>query len=154
MAAREDQPQTLVGDLVYVVSQRLDARSSSACPALTAPTRSRRRRSIARLRAVVMIHPAGLVGIPRIGQVRSASTNASWTASSARSKLPVARIRAATARPASRRNRRSMSRRVSAVASALRLIRELLDRTQLDRAVHRARPTAPRFDRLVHIGDI
>jgi hypothetical protein len=70
---------------------------------------------MARLRAVVMIHAPGLFGSPRSGQVRSACSNASWTASSARSKLPVARIRAATARPASRRNRRSTSLPVSAV---------------------------------------
>jgi hypothetical protein len=39
-------------------------------------------------------------------------------------------------------------------ASALRLSWELLDRAQLDGAVHRARTTASRFDRLVNIGDI
>src|SRR5512133_338120 len=130
------------------------ARSSSACSALTAPTRSRRRRSIALLRAVRVIHAAGLLGTPRSGQLRRACTNASWTASSARSKLPVARIRAATARPASRRNRRSMSERASPVVSALRFVRELLDRPQLDGAVHRAWTTASRFYRLVEVGDI
>ena len=44
---------------------------------------SRRRRSIARLRAVVMIHPAGLGGSPAEGHRSTATVNVSWTASSA-----------------------------------------------------------------------
>ena len=154
MTAREDQPQALVGDLVYVVRQFLQRpellsllRFDCSNP-LTSETIDRS------VPGRGDDPPRRVFGIPRVGQVRSASTNASWTASSARSKLPVARIRAATARPASRRNRRSMSRRVSAVASALRLIRELLDRTQLYRAVDRAGATASSFDRVVDIGDI
>src|SRR6188472_963333 len=39
-------------------------------------------------------------------------------------------------------------------ASALRLLRKVLDRTQLDRAVHGAGTTGPCFDRLVQVGDI
>src|SRR5688572_4687070 len=101
-----------------------------------------------------MIQPAGLCGNPRSGQVRSACSKASWTASSAKSKLPVTRIRAATARPASWRNRWSTSLRVSAVGSALRLVRELLDWSQLDRAKHCAGAAASRFDSLVCVGDV
>src|SRR5688572_4821715 len=101
-----------------------------------------------------MIQPAGLCGNPRSGQVRSACSKASWTASSAKSKLPVTRIRAATARPASWRNRWSTSPRVSAVASALRLVREILNRSQLDRAEHCSGTAASRFDRLVCVGNV
>jgi hypothetical protein len=43
---------------------------------------------IARLRAVVMIQPAGLLGTPSAGQRWTATANASWTASSARSMSP------------------------------------------------------------------
>ena len=43
---------------------------------------------MARLRAVVVIQPAGLAGTRRVGHVSSAVMNASWTASSARSKSP------------------------------------------------------------------
>ena len=41
-----------------------------------------------RLRAVVMIQPAGLGGTPSAGQRWTATANASWTASSARSMSP------------------------------------------------------------------
>ena len=47
-----------------------------------------------------------------------------------------------------------MSERVSGVASTLWLSRELLDRTQLDRAVHCAGTAASRFNRIVDIGDV
>ena len=60
------------------------------------PRDSRRRRSIARLRAVVVIQPPGLGGRPSRGHLRSAIANASWTASSARSMSPKTRIRVAT----------------------------------------------------------
>jgi hypothetical protein len=70
---------------------------------------SRRRRSIARLRAVVMIQPAGLGG-SRVSCHRcTARVNASCTASSATSMSPKERIRMATARPYSARNTRSIS---------------------------------------------
>jgi hypothetical protein len=61
-------------------------------------------RSIARLRAVVTIQAPGFAGTPSRGQCSAAMTNASWTASSARSKSPSARIRIETARPDSSRN--------------------------------------------------
>ena len=83
------------------------ARSSSAFPFLTAATRSRRRRSIARLRAVMMIHARGVLGHSLrwpsakrlfegvldglLGQVKAAG-----------------RPGTPTARPASRRSRRSI----------------------------------------------
>ena len=60
---------------------------------------SRRRRSIARLRAVVVIHAPGLSGTPSTGQRSSAIANASCTASSASSKSPSTRMSVATARP-------------------------------------------------------
>ena len=66
-------------------------------------------RSIPRLRAVVMIQPAGLGGRPVVGHRSSATTNASWTASSATSMSPKKRTRVATARPDSARKMRSMS---------------------------------------------
>ena len=62
---------------------------------------------MARLRAVVVIHAPGLSGMPRVGHVSRAVMNASWTASSARSKSPRTRMSVATARPCSSRNRRS-----------------------------------------------
>ena len=68
---------------------------------------SRRIRSIARLRAVDVIQAPGLSGIPSRGQRSNAIANASCTASSARSKSPSTRMSVATARPDSRRNRRS-----------------------------------------------
>ena len=71
----------------------------------SASRRTRRRRSMARLRAVVMIQPAGLGGTPTSGQRRTAMRNASATASSARSKSPRTRIRVASARPALRGRR-------------------------------------------------
>src|SRR2546421_472086 len=49
---------------------------------------------------------SGVVRPPRVQSV-SATTKASWTASSATSKSPVRRMRVATARPRSSRNRRS-----------------------------------------------
>src|SRR5215472_7769184 len=59
---------------------------------------------MARLRAVVTIHPPGLGGRPSDGHLAAATVNASWTASSAASISPRKRIRDATQRPYSRRN--------------------------------------------------
>lgn len=78
----------------------------------SAPVVSRRNRSIARLRAVVMIQPAGLGGMPSLGQQRTAAANASATASSATSRSPVTRASTATARPCS-------ARKIRAIASVL-----------------------------------
>src|SRR6266540_939556 len=112
---------------------------------------SRRRRSIARLRAVVMIHPAGLGGSPVDGHRRTATVNASWTASSATSMSRKRLTRTATARPYSSRNTRSISEaaRAGTRGSVLGLV---LERPHLDR--QRDRPgglTAP-FERGVEVG--
>ena len=85
----------------------------AACTYLSWRVDSRRRRSIARLRAVVKIQPAGDGGTPAVGQVRTAVTNASWTASSATSRSPKRRARVATARPESRRKTSSTARAVA-----------------------------------------
>ena len=68
---------------------------------------SRRSRSIALFRATRVIHAPGFAGTPSLGQRWRATTNASWTASSAASKSPRMRMRVATVRPDSCRNRRS-----------------------------------------------
>src|SRR6266542_2018477 len=112
---------------------------------------SRRTRSIARLRAVVMIHPAGLGGSPVDGHRRTATVNASWTASSATSMSRKRLTRTATARPYSSRNTRSISEaaRAGTRGSVLGLV---LERPHLDR--QRDRPgglTAP-FERGVEVG--
>ena len=83
----------------------------------------RRSRSIARFLAVVVIHCAGVRGHAPLGQISRAAMKASWTASSARSKSPRTRIRVATARPCSSRNRRSTN---SWVVASLRLSRRSL----------------------------
>src|SRR5437870_5535654 len=73
------------------------------------PRDSRRRRSMARLRAAVVIHPPGLGGTPSPGHLRRAMANASCTASSARSMSPNTRTRVATDRPDSSRKIRLIS---------------------------------------------
>src|SRR4051794_33365974 len=90
---------------------------------------------MARLRAVVVIHAPGLGGRPDSGQRRRAVTNASWTASSARSMSPRRRIRVATQRPYSSRNTRAISS-----APLTRLVGAVvLERAHLDRALARLR---------------
>ena len=64
VAAGEHQPQPVVGHLVG----RLRRRAPRARASFSSSTRSRRRRSIARLRAVVVIHAPGLRGTPSRGQ--------------------------------------------------------------------------------------
>src|SRR5256885_11324463 len=66
---------------------------------------------MARLRAVVMIQPAGLGGSPFAGHRCMATTKASWTASSAMSMSPKRRTRVATLRPDS-------ARKISAMRAA------------------------------------
>src|SRR3989442_15813162 len=73
------------------------------------PRDSRRRRSMARLRAVVVIQPPGLGGRPSLGHLSRATANGSCTASSATSMSPKTRIRAATDRPDSSRKIRPTS---------------------------------------------
>ena len=95
------------------------ASKAASCARFSSSTRSRRSRSIARLRAVVVIHAPGLRGTPSLGQRSSATIQASWTASSARSKSPRTRMSDATARPDSRRNRRSIAAPGSSYAKTL-----------------------------------
>jgi hypothetical protein len=57
MTAREDQAQAIV---VHYILLGVAARNSAAWACRSSRDASRRRRSIARLRAVVMIHPTGL----------------------------------------------------------------------------------------------
>src|SRR5262245_11087437 len=102
---------------------------------------SRRSRSIARLRAVVMIQPAGAGGSPLSGHLRTATANASWTASSATSMSPNTRTRTATARPYSSRKARSTSVVIPAV-----------ERADLDRQRRRLRGLAAPLERRVEVG--
>ena len=73
------------------VSRRSASKAASRASSDLASRRAggrRRSRSIARFRAVVVIHAPGLSGTPRAGHVSRAVMKASWTASSARSKSP------------------------------------------------------------------
>src|SRR5262249_10021327 len=79
----------------------------------------------ARLRAVVIIHPAGLGGRPLDGHRCTAIVNASWTASSATSMSPKWRTRTATARPYSSRYTRSISEAVVAGTPAISFARHV-----------------------------
>src|SRR3989454_8055747 len=81
----------------------LPGESTATSLSSSRPRDSRRRRSMARLRAVVVIQPPGLGGSPPTGHLRRATANASCTASSATSMSPKTRIRAATDRPDSSR---------------------------------------------------
>ena len=74
---------------------------------------SRRRMSMARRRAVVINHAPGLSGMPSSGHLSSAATRLSWTTSSARSKSPSIRTRAAVRRPASSRKTAATTRSVA-----------------------------------------
>ena len=130
------------------------SRSSSAAAAICRSSRddSRRKRSIARLRAVVMIHPAGLGGTPLCGHRSSAAAKASCTASSALSMSPHTRTSTDTARPYSSRKTRSISddgehrsRRRSAVASPWN------GRTSIG-SRRRARVAQPPLERVVEVG--
>src|SRR6266511_1278229 len=113
---------------------------SSATPLSSSrPRDSRRRWSIARWRAVVVIQPPGLGGRPAAGHLRRATANASCTASSAMSMSPKIRIRAATDRPDSSRKIRPISASSSlSAASTSRMLSGLghfPERTDLDRRV-------------------
>ena len=83
------------------MSSPSDSRSWMRCTSSVFSRRrcSRRRRSIARFRAVVVIQAPGLSGTPSTGQRSRAMANASCTASSASSKSPSTRMSVATARP-------------------------------------------------------
>src|SRR5260370_3992719 len=87
---------------------------------------------MARWGAVVMIHPAGLGGIRVDGHRETATANASWTASSARSMSPKALTRTATARPYSSRNTRSISDPSTTGTRSVRI--EVLEGAYFDRS--------------------
>src|SRR2546421_6793195 len=101
------------------------------------PRASRRRRSIARLRAVVVIQPPGLGGRPSRAHVRRATANASCTASSARSMSPKARTTAAIDRPDSSRKiwptARSSSLGTESMSCSLSGLGYVSERPDLDR---------------------
>ena len=82
----------------------------------SASVRSRRIRSIARLRAVVTSHAPGLAGTPDAGQRCAAIANASCAASSALSKSPRNPTSEASTRPHS--SRKTSSSTVSAAPPA------------------------------------
>src|SRR5215218_3216784 len=92
--------------------------STATSPSSSRPRASRRRRSMARLRAVVVIQPPGLGGRPSPGHLRRAMANASCTASSATSMSAKTRIRAATDRPDSSRKIRPTAASSSSGAAA------------------------------------
>src|SRR5258708_1796884 len=87
---------------------------------------------MARLRAVVMIHPAGLGGFRVDAHRAPATANASWTASSARSMSPKALTRTATAPPYSSRNTRSISDPSTTGTRSVRI--DVLEGAYLDRS--------------------
>src|ERR1022692_534554 len=94
---------------------------------------------MARRRAVVTIQPPGLGGRPVSGHFCTATTKASWTASSASSMSPRRRTSVATARPYSSRNTPAMAEasKGGCVMSAARVLLAsgaVLERAHLDRA--------------------
>src|SRR5712664_3027570 len=111
---------------------------TATSPSSFRPRDSRRRRSMARLRAGVVIQPPGLGGRPSPGHLDAAMANASCTASSATSMSPKSRTRAATDRPDSSRKIRPTSAspgRGPAVPSTPSGPRFAPERTDLDRRV-------------------
>src|SRR3989440_6155491 len=111
--------------------------SSAASLSSSRPRDSRRKRSFAGLRAVVVIQAPGLGGSPSPVHLRKATANASCTASSATSMSPRTRIRAATDRPDSSRKIRptsaSSSFRAAATSPTLSCLGYVSERADLDR---------------------
>src|SRR5881409_411350 len=111
--------------------------STAASPISSRLRDSRRRRSMARLRAVVVIQPPGLGGSPSPVHLPRATANASCTASSATSMSPKTRIRAATDRPDSSRKIRptsaSSSFRAASTLPTLSGLGYVSERADLDR---------------------
>src|SRR5690242_4047462 len=106
-----------------IVSSDPSRSSRSSCSVFAASVRSRRIRSIARLRAVAISQPTGLAGVSPRGQRSAAIANASWAASSASSMSPRKPTSEATTRPhSSRKTCSSIDQRL------------LEDRTDLDPA--------------------
>ena len=90
------------GNVVSSISISGDCGASRSC-VFSVSRRSRRMRSIARFRPVVTSQARGFAGVPSAGQRAAAIANASWAASSARSKSPRRPIRLARTRPHSSR---------------------------------------------------
>src|SRR3989442_3905750 len=127
-----------------VPGSSLPGESTATSLSSSRPRDSRRRRSMAWLRAVVVIQPPGLGGRPSPGHLRRATTNASCTASSATSMSPNARMRAATDRPYSSRKIRLTT--ASSTGNAALMLRGLSGPN-----IHKR----PDFDRpLDHFGDL
>ena len=99
MAAREDELEPLVGEGRRSSIVSSVASGTSSRRVFAASVRSRRMRSMARLRAVVISQAPGLSGMPSRGQRSAAIAKASCAASSARSKSPRKPIRAARTWP-------------------------------------------------------
>src|SRR5256885_3720279 len=107
---------------------------------------ARRSRSMPLRLAVVMSHAPGLAGTPSRGQCSSAATSASCTHSSARSKSPRLRTRAAVSRPAS-------SRKTAATASCVIVLVALSLHRRADLDVAH-RPCFREADRIIQVGDL
>ena len=114
---RSSSSRTGYGSLPSVRA-RISSTGFTAANSFPGRAVSRRSRSRARLRATVTSHPPGLSGTPSRCQVRSASAQASWTASSAMVRSPDHRASAATAGPHSRRKTPSRLRIYSAETPA------------------------------------
>ena len=77
VAAGEDEPQPVVVHRALLLRCSFLGTQQRGLRVLAVRAASRRSRSMARLRAVVMIHPAGLGGSPADGHRLTASAKAS-----------------------------------------------------------------------------
>src|SRR6266702_2319224 len=106
---------------------------------LVRKTTSRRIRSTALLRPALISQARGLAGTPVDSHCSMAAVNASWRASSAKSKSPSRRINVARTRPASRRKTssttRSMGPTLMDCAATERLRLDRPDRPYLDASI-------------------
>src|SRR5581483_3754283 len=114
-----------------------------------APVAARRRRSIARLRAVVVSQAPGVRGTPSRRHRSSASVKASCAHSSARSQSPVTRMSVATTRPHSSRKARATAASTSSPSPIARS--HLPDRAHLDRPVRGGRDPRRDLDGVVEV---
>src|SRR4029079_11577470 len=126
--------------------------SSAACAWRSLRDASRRSRSIARLRAVVMIHPAGRGGSPSAGQCSSAAMKASCTASCAMSMSAKTRTSTATARPYSSAKTRSISADCTSVIAEASVLAVVLERPHFDGQRDDTGGPASALQRRVEIG--
>src|SRR3954470_4239218 len=106
------------------------------------------------LRAVVTIHPPGLGGTPASAQRCTAMTNASWTASSARSMSPKRRTSVATARPNSARKVCSTADTSVAGTVGPLLLHVVLEGAHFDGSLARRRRLARQRQRGVEVGNL